>query len=890
MLNLLRILPASMAFAGLSSLIFAQTGPQLTVGPGLIYTVASRTTINLSSASFNGIAFKSNPATLYVSDAHSEGNNGQVVIANVYAIDLTTGGVTRVAGTTPDHTNGNIADCTVGAPAACPGDGGLATNAKLHEPAGLALDSAGNLFIADDRQNVIRRVDTAGYISTVAGTGGANGGFSGDGGQARNAAFSFPSGIAFDSSNNLYIADTLNHRIRVIRSSTGVINTLAGTTAGFGGDNGPATSAQLNRPLGVAVDRAGNIFIGDTANSAIREVTVADGKINTVAGQGGVAGYTGDNGPATSAKLQYPIGIAVDAGGSLYIADDNNNAIRKVTGDATHTISTIAGNGTGGYSGDNGPARTALLNNPTSMIIDGQNNLYIVDGQYSAVRKITGTAAPLTLPLTAPGSTGSSAFPLTLSNTGDQTLNISSINFPNNFTAGSGGTCPAGSFNLAPGASCTLPVNFVPTSGGSTSGTLAFNGNQPGGTTNVTLSESNGLYFVPVPPCRVIDTRSSDPNFGGPAFSAGQTRNYAIRNSTGLGCAASYIPAAANVQAYSLNVTVVPPGPLTFVTVFPGRTSLPNVSTLNSYDGRTKANAAIVPANTGDSNREISIYASDPTHVVVDINGYYVPETDPPANNNGQTPLAYYPLPPCRTVDTRSNSGLLGSGTFLRANTRTDYTLAGTCGLPANAQAYALNYTALPRTGYLFYITTWPTGGPQPIVSTINATTGAITANAAIVPAPASANGKVSVFTTDDTDLIIDVAGYYAAPSSSANGLALYNLTPCRVYDSRGTSGTGAPLNGNATYNTNVGSSCGASTTAQSYILNTTVIPYQGKQMRYLTAWAQSSGQPLQSVVNAYDGAVSSNLAVVPTVNGSVSTYVSETTGLILDLSAYFAP
>lgn len=896
--NLLRILPVSMAFAGLSSLAFAQTGPQLTVGPGLIYTVASRATINLSSASFNGIAFKSNPATLYVSDAHSERNN-QISLGNVYAIDLTTGGVTRVAGTAPDHTNGNIANCTAGAQAVCPGDGGPATSANLHEPTGLALDSAGNLFIADDRQQVIRRVDAAtGVITTVAGTGNPNGGFSGDNGPARNAAFAFPSGIAFDGSNNLYIADTLNHRIRVITASNGVIdashgviNTAAGTTAGFGGDNGPATSAQLNQPFGVAVDRAGNIFIADSANNAIREVTPADGKINTVAGQGGVAGYSGDGGSATSATLQYPIGIAVDAGGSLYIADNRNNVVRKVTGDANHTISTIAGNGTAGYSGDNGPAFTARLSNPTNMIMDGQNNLYFVDGPFSAVRKITGTAAPLTLPLTATGSTGSSAFPLTLSNTGGQTLNVSSITFPSNFTAGSGGTCPPGSFNLAPGASCTLPVNFVPTSGGSTNGTLAFNGNQPGGTTNVTLSETNGLYFVPVPLCRVIDTRLSNPNFGGPIFSAKETRNYAIRNSTGLGCAASYIPAAANVQAYSLNVTVVPPGPLTFVTAFPGRTTLPNVSTLNSYDGRTKANAAIVPANTGDSNREISIYASDPTHVIVDINGYYVPEADPPANNNGQTPLAYYPLPPCRAIDTRANSGSTGSGVPLLANTTTNYTLAGTCGLPANAQAYALNYTALPRTGNLRYITTWPTGGTQPIVSTINATTGAITANAAILPAPVSANGSVSVFTTEDTDLIIDVAGYYAPPST--NGLALYNLTPCRVYDSRfagGAPGTGAPLSGDATYNTNIGSSCGASPTAQSYVLNTTVIPNQGKPMRYLTAWAQSSGQPLQSVVNASDGAVSSNLAVVPTVNGSVSTYVSETTGLILDLSAYFAP
>ena len=882
-----------MAFAGLSSLALAQTGPQLTVGPGVIYTVVSRTTVNLSTSSFNGIAYQNNgrQGIIYVSDAHSEGS---ISLANVYAIDLETGQVTRVAGTVPDHTHGNIADCaTVGNPpqASCPGDGGPATSAQLHEPAGLALDSAGNLFIADDRQQVIRRVDAStGIITTIAGTGAAA--YGGDGQQARNAALSFPIGIAFDSLNNLYIADSQNNRVRVINASNQVITTLAGTgTAGFASSVQPATSALLNRPFGVAVNRSGYVFIADSVNNAIREV--ADGLIYTVAGQGpGAPGYSGDGGAATAATLQYPISVAVDAGENLYIADDNNNVIRKVTGDASHTISTIAGQGptAPGYSGDGGAAIKAALRNPTAIVMDGQSNLYFVDNQYGAVRRITATAAPLTLPLT--GSTSTSAFPLTVSNTGDATLNISQVSFPSNFTAGSGGTCPAGPISLAPGASCTLPVSF--TAGGSTSGALTFTsntGNQSGATTNVTLSESNGLYFVPVSPCRVIDTRLSDPNFGGPAFSAGQTRNYAIRYSTGLGCAGSYIPANANVQAYSLNVTVVPPGPLTFLTVFPSGISLPNISTLNSYDGRIKANAAIVPANTGDANRGISIYASDPTHVIVDINGYYVPETDPPANNNNQTPLAYYPLPPCRSVDTRTGSGLLGSGAPLLGGTTTNYTLAGTCGLPAGAQAYALNYTALPRNHYLFYITTWPTGGTQPIVSTLNATTGTFTANAAIVPAPASANGSVSVYTTDDIDLLIDVAGYYAPPS--ANGLALYNLTPCRVYDSRfagGAPGTGAPLNGNATFNANIGSSCGASTAAQSYVLNTTVLPANGHPLQYLTAWGQGSGQPLQSVLNAFDGAVTSNLAVVPTVNGYVSTYVTESTGLILDLSAYFAP
>ncbi|MFL6464609.1 MAG: hypothetical protein ACJ73N_09410 [Bryobacteraceae bacterium] len=872
------------AFAGFSSLAFTQSGPQLTVGPGLIYTVASRATNGLSSSSFNGVVFK-NPGTVYVSDAHAEtnGQGSSISLANVYAIDLTSGQVARVAGSAPDHTNGNIADCTPGTPASCPGDGGPATNARLHEPAGLALDTSGNLYIADSRQNVIRRVDAGGTITTYAGTGVAGVGCNSC--AATQANLSFPTGLAIDGANNLYLADTLNHRVRVIAAVNSTISTIAGTTMGFGGDGGPATGAQLNQPIGIAVDASGNIFIADTANHAIREIT--GGNINTVAGQGTVSGYTGDGGAATSATLFLPRGVAVDAGGNLFIADNRNNVIRKVNGDVSHTISTIAGNGTVGYTGDGGPALSALLNGPSFIVTDGQSNLYFVDNQFAAVRRIMSTAAPLTLPLTAIGSTNPSSFPLTISNTGNQTLNISTITFPANFTAGLGGTCPAGGFSLNAGASCTLPVNFSPTSGGSTSGTLTITSNsQTNATTNITLSESNGLYFVPVTPCRVIDTRLPDPNFGGPVFAAHQTRTYAIRNSNTVGCSSAPIPASAEVQAYSLNVTVVPRGPLSFLTVYPGDPSgnnRPGVSTLNSFDGRIKANAAIVPANTGDPNRSISIYANDTTDVIVDISGYYVPEASSASTTNGQTPLAYYPLPPCRAVDTRPNTGLLGQNTpLLGGDQNRAFTLAGVCSLPSNAQAYALNYTAVPtNNGPIGFITTWPTGISRPVVSTLNAPTGTVTANAAIVPA--GTNGSVSVFSTNDTDLIIDVAGYYAPPATG--GLALYNVAPCRAFDTR-TVGSGAPTNG--VLSENVGGGCSVSAVAQSYVLNATVIP--NGPLGYISAWALGSAQPVQSVLNASDSAITSNLAVVPTVNGFVSTYAASSTGLILDLSAYFAP
>jgi sugar lactone lactonase YvrE len=852
--------------------------------------VASGTTVNLSSSvRFNAVAFKS-PTTVYVGDSHSELVGSPAVsisLANVYAIDLTSGQVTRVAGTAPNHTSGNIADCTPGTTATCPGDGGPATSAALHEPAGLALDSAGNLFIADDRQNVIRRVDAGtGVITTVAGVGASATG--GDGGPATRAGLSLPTAIAFDSANNLYVADTLNHRIRKITASSGQItassqiNTIAGNgTASFGGDGGPGPSAELNTPHGIAVDAAGNVYIADLFNHAIREVNTS-GIISTVAGQGGVAGYTGDGGVATAARLQDPYGVAVDAGGSLYITDSNNSAIRKVTGDVSHIISTIAGNGTAAYTGDGGSALNASLNVPTAITIDTQNNLYFVDNGYTVMRRILATAAPLTLPLTAVSLTNSAAFPLTVSNTSNQSV-TATFTFPNNFTAGAGGTCPAGGITLAAGASCTLPVNFSPTNGGSTSGNLAITSGS-GTTTNVFLSESNGLYFVPVTPCRVIDTRASDPTFGGGPFTGGTHRDYAIRNSTSLGCAAGFIPSAADVQAYSLNVTVVPRGSLSYLTVYPSGINPPTVSNLNSNDGRTKANAAIVPANTGDANRGISIYASNATDVIVDINGYYVPEANPGS-------LAYYPLAPCRAVDTRSGSGLLGQGAFVQGGNQRDYSLTNVCSLPSTAQAYALNYTAIPRNGKIAFLTTWPTGSSRPVASTLNAPTGAVTANAAIVPA--GTNGSISAFSTDDADLIIDVAGYYAPPPLPSNpgaggGLALYNVTPCRAFDSRASGSN--PLTGGMAASQNIagGGSCSVPATAQSYVLNTTVVP--SGSLSYLTAWATGSAEPVQSVLNAYDGAITSNLAVVPTISGNVSTYASNNTGLILDLSAYFAP
>jgi uncharacterized protein (TIGR03437 family) len=256
------------------------------------------------------------------------------------------------------------------------GDGGPAASAQLGQPQGIAVDSAGNLYIADTNNNLIRKV-TNGVITTVAGNGTV--GSSGDNGPATSAAVLLPVGVTVDSAGNLYIVDTGNGRIRKV--SNGVITTVAGN--GSVGDNGPATSAQLSEPWGVAVDAAGNLYIADSSNNRIRKV--ANGVITTVAGNG-IQGFGGDNGPAISAELNEPWSVAVDAAGNLYIADGPNNRIRMV---ASGVITTAAGNGTQGFSGDNGPPASAALNQPQGVAVDSAGDLYIADISNRRIRKVS---------------------------------------------------------------------------------------------------------------------------------------------------------------------------------------------------------------------------------------------------------------------------------------------------------------------------------------------------------------------------------------------------------------------------------------------------------------------------------------------------------------------
>ena len=283
------------------------------------------------------------------------------------------------------------------------GDGGPAVQARLDNPRGVAADGAGNVYIADAGNHRIRKVDATGTITTLAGT--KRRGFGGDGGPAVQARLDYPYSVAADGAGNVYIADSGNHRIRKV-DATGTITTLAGTKRrGFGGDGGPAVQARLDKPLGVAADGAGNVYIADSDNHRIRKVD-ATGTITTFAGSGATGfhrgRFGGDGGPAVRAQLDSPWGVAADGAGNVFIADTHNRLIRKV--DTTGTITTVAGRGEIRFSGDGGPAVRARLDCPEGVAADGAGNVFIADCGNHRIRKVDATGTITTF--AGSGATG----------------------------------------------------------------------------------------------------------------------------------------------------------------------------------------------------------------------------------------------------------------------------------------------------------------------------------------------------------------------------------------------------------------------------------------------------------------------------------------------------
>jgi hypothetical protein len=356
-------------------------------------------------------------------------------------------------------------------------------------------------------------------------------------------------------------------------------------------------------------------------------------------------------------------------------------------------------------------------------------------------------------------------------------------------------------------------------------------------------------------------------------LAAYSSRDFPILSS---GCA---IPS--NAQAYSLNLTVIPAGPLSFLSAWPSGSAFPGVSTLNSTEGSVIANAAIVPAGSGGG---ITVLAGNPTDLIVDINGYFAPP--------GPSGLDFFPLTPCRIVDTRStqpSTGAFGPPGLSPYLARAFPISTSPC-LSGSEQAYALNITVVPP-GALDFLSVWPVGQSYPGVSTLNSPGGSVLANAAIVPA--GANGGIDVLVSDATDVIIDIDGKFAAPGTG--GLQFYAVTPCRVADTRaGQSFTGAlgpPSLTAYTYrNFPIRSTlCGIPATARAYALNLTAVP-QGP-LGFLAIWPAGQPYPGVSTLNSPNGDVIANAALIAAgADGDVTVLAANPTDLILDIVGYFAP
>ena len=354
------------------------------------------------------------------------------------------------------------------------GDGGPATSAEISNPTSIALDPAGNIYFADNGNNLIRRIDAfTGQISTVAGTPGSHG-YAGDGAAATAALLNGPNSICLDGSGNLYIADTSNNVIRMIGAATGKISTVAGTgSQSYTGDGGLAIAATLNQPWGIATTAAGGLYIADQGNNVVRLVVA--GVISTVVGNGS-GGYAGDNGPAVTAQLNIPSSIVIDVAGNLYVADTGNNRVRKVNA-TTSYITTIAGSISESISGDDGPANAAGLYGPYGLALDGQGSLYIADVFHNRIRKVSANAVVLSYQPIRVGRT-SAPMAQSLENDGNASLNIASITPISNASVdATSTTCLVGT-PLASLAKCNIGADFAPTTLGTlVSGSIDVNSN-----------------------------------------------------------------------------------------------------------------------------------------------------------------------------------------------------------------------------------------------------------------------------------------------------------------------------------------------------------------------------------------------------------------------------
>jgi len=673
------------------------------------------------------------------------------------------------------------------------------------------------------------------------------------------------------------------------QNTSNQINQLLGT----GGSSGITwTSQNFTTVTGAVSGGTGLTSFVDRVGEHVFFLDAAHG-VNQLLGTVTSTGVTWSSGIVPNSS------VAAGAAGLTSFTDSAGEHVFYVDSNdqVNHLLGTVGSNGTVTWTRQNltqlatGAPGTSGVTALTSLTDSAGSHVFYQDStnQLNQLIRAPGSGTWTNQLLTSFGVSAEGGTPLTsfADNTGENVFyldisqlvhRISSSNGASwanqNLTTLGSGSIAAGAAGLtsfSDGAgehvvyvSSALAVNHLISSSGGTSWTNQNISSSTSGSSALNSTPAPLVSrFVAVTPCRVADTRNANGPFGGPFLAANVSRGFAIPNS------ACGIPS--NAQAYTVNLTVIPRGVLGFLTAYPCGQTLPLSSNLNSPDGRTKAVAAIVPAGT---NGAVCAFPSGDTDFVLDISGYFVPAT-----TSGS--LAFFPLTPCRIADTRNAVGPLGGPSLVANTARTFPVLSSSCGIPSTAQAYSLNFTAIPP-GILGFLTAWPAGQSQPTVSTLNAVTGTVTANAAIVPAGTS--GSINVFPSATTDLAIDINGYFAPPATG--GLSLFSLASCRVQDTRT---SGMPINGASTVNVTA-TGCGAPASAQAYVFNATAIPTASAPLGFLTIWPNGAPQPGVSTLNAVDGAIASNLAIVPTTNGSINEFSSSSTDLVLDIFGYFAP
>lgn len=778
---------------------------------------------------------------------------------------------------------------------AATGDRGLARNASVSPSGPITVDSASRVIFSDF--GIVRVIDSGGIIDVFTQSGMGLGGLAAD--SAGNVYISQNTGdfqfyklsrsgilsiaasggfgytaLAADKRDNIYFHTGSGAGTSIVQRLTpaGVVSTIAGGRFGpDSGDGGPAVLARFPGVQAIAADSRGQVFLA--TGSPIRKIDTA-GIITTIAGGG--SGDPNLDGVSASSVGPLPIGSMVfDSVDNLYFVMPQsirkitfNTVLRSVSPAQTpaNAAFTLEINGSGflpqSIARWNGSNRPTLYVNPTRLRVQMAASDVASTGPASitvATPDIAvSNALSLTVTASANGSLPSSPTPAdtTVISPGSPVLTWSApgastfdVYFGTNPDPPRVATVSQPSYSagaLPPGVTYFWRIAI-----GSTSGPLwRF-------TTSTTVPELAGKRFVPIVPCRVADTRAGEGftgALGPPTIAASASRDLPIRSGR---CG---LPASA--AAYSLNVTVVPLEPLAYLTLWPSGQARPLVSTLNSFHGGVVANAAIVPAGT---NGAVSAFSTGRTEMIVDINGYF------DAASPGGYP--FYSITPCRLTDTRLT-------TLPPAGSTRDYPVAGRCGVPSTAAAYALNATVVP-TAALSYLTLWPAGQPRPFVSTLNAYDGSVVANAALVPA--GVNGSVSAFVTDSTETVLDISGYFA-PSGGAGELRFFPVAPCRLVDTRL---SGGPIAAGTARDFSAAGLCGIPGDAKAYSLNVTAVP--PGPLIYLTLWPTGSTRPAVSTLNSFSGRVTANAALASSgTGGQLSVYVTNDTDVVLDVNGYF--